>query len=63
MGDFIVLSVVALLVIAILYYLFKDKKKGVAALCKSCATSLANKKEEMPAWVQEYKVKQDDSHR
>ncbi len=63
MGDLIVLSVVALLVVGILYYLFKDRKKGVSAICKSCATSVATKKkDEMPAWVNEYKVSQDDTN-
>jgi hypothetical protein len=56
MGDFIVLTLVAIMIISILYYLFKDKNKGISAACKGCAMPRSIKHlDKMPMWVNEYK--------
>lgn len=61
MGDVIVLSLVAIMVISILYYLFKDKDKGVSAACKGCAVPRSIKQiNSMPPWVNEYKGTKDE---
>lgn len=61
MGDVIVLSLVAIMVIFILYYLFKDKNKGVSAACKGCAVPRNIKHiNSMPSWVNEYKGTKDE---
>ncbi len=58
MGDIIVVSIVVLIVAAIVFYLFKDHKKGVSAACKSCSLPKSAKElEKMPSWVNEYKGK------
>lgn len=58
MGDFIVLSVVGAIVVAIIIYLTKDRKKGVSIACKACPVPRSEKsKEGVPIWVNEYKRK------
>lgn len=58
MGDLIVLSFIAIIVISILYYLFKDRNKGVSAVCKGCSVPRRiNHIDKMPIWVNEYKGK------
>lgn len=58
MGDILVLSIVGGYVAFVVYYLVKDRKKGVSIGCKACSLPRSEKaKEGIPIWVNEYQKK------
>lgn len=57
MGDFLVLSIIFIIVATVVFNMIKNKKKGISIACSSCHVVKSCSKDscELPSWVAAYK--------